>query len=99
MGHRTRAIDQHTDLTSGLAGELGQLPRELVRDQAIGGDVAPEKAFERADLARLQPMGIAEDADGLALPLAVDPKGNLRNAATATQPICDPHGDPASSRC
>jgi hypothetical protein len=68
MRHRPGPIDQHADLAPDFASELGQLPRELVRDQAIGGDVAPEEAFERADLARLQPMGIAEDTDGRALP-------------------------------
>lgn len=86
MGHGARAVDQHADLAAGLAGQLGQLPGEFLGDQAIGGNVPPEEAFELSNLARLQPMGIAEDTDGLTLPSAVDPKGNLRNAATATQP-------------
>jgi CTP:molybdopterin cytidylyltransferase MocA len=60
------------------------VPGEFVGDQAVGRDVPPEEALEGSDLAGLQAMGIAEDADGLALPLAVDVR-NLRNAAAATQ--------------
>jgi hypothetical protein len=41
-----------------------ELARELVGDQAIRGEVAAVEALEGADLARLQALGVAEDADG-----------------------------------
>jgi len=62
------------------------MSREFLGDQAVGRDLPPEEAFELSDLAGLQAMGIAEDADGFTLPWAVDPVGNLRKAAAATQP-------------
>jgi hypothetical protein len=86
VGHGAGAVDQHADLPPCLSRQLGELPRKFLGDQAIGGNLPPEEAFELSDLARLQPMGIAEDADGPTLPSAVDPQGNLRNAAAATQP-------------
>jgi hypothetical protein len=59
---------------------------EFVGDQAVGRDVPPEEALKPSDLAGLQPMGIAEDADGFTLPWAMDSQRNLRNGAAATQP-------------
>ena len=97
MGDGAGPIDQHADLAPGLAGQLREVPREFLGDQAIGGNLTPEEALELADLAGLQPMGVSEDADGLALPSAVDVKGNLRNAASATQPSSrTPTGNPSS---
>jgi len=42
VGDGAGAVDQHPDLAADLGGQLGQLSRELVGDQAVGGDVAPE---------------------------------------------------------
>jgi hypothetical protein len=86
MGDGSAPIDQYADLAPGLSGQLREMPGEFVGDQAVGRDVPPEEALEASDLAGLQPMGIAEDADGLTLSSAVDSPGNLRNAAAATQP-------------
>ena len=71
VGDGAGPIDQHADLAPGLAGQLGEVPREFLGDQAIGRNLPPEEAFELSDLAGLQPMGVSEDADGLALPSAV----------------------------
>ena len=58
------AIDQDADLSPDLPADLGQLPRELLREQRIGGDAAPGEALEPANLAGLEAVRIAEDLDG-----------------------------------
>ena len=58
------AIDQDTDLPPDLPADLGQLPRELLRQQSIGGNAAPEEALELANLTGLEAVRPAEDLDG-----------------------------------
>ena len=59
--HVAAPVDQHADLPPGVPTDLGQLPRELLRQQGVGGDAAPEEALEPANLVRLEPAGVAED--------------------------------------
>jgi hypothetical protein len=68
VGDGSAPVDQHADLAPGLTGQLREVPRELVGDQAIRRDLPPEETLEPSDLVGLQPMGISEDADGLTLP-------------------------------
>jgi len=64
VGHGAAAIEQHADLTAEVVRELGQLARELVGEEAVGGESAPVEALEGMDLAGLEALGIAEDLDG-----------------------------------
>jgi hypothetical protein len=65
VGDAAAAIDQHTDLATGLGREGRQMPCELVGDQALGRHPAPREALELADLASFEAVGIAEDLDGV----------------------------------
>jgi hypothetical protein len=65
--HGSAAVDEHAHLTAGLAGQAGELARKLLGDQAFRGQMASREAFELADLAGLEPVGVPEDADGIAL--------------------------------
>ena len=58
------AIDQDADLSANLPADLGQPPREFLREQRIGGDAAPGEALEPANLAGFEAVRIAEDLDG-----------------------------------
>jgi hypothetical protein len=60
-------IHQHAHRPPDVVTQLRELAGELVGDQAIRGKVAAVEALERADLARLQALGVAEDADGVRL--------------------------------
>src|SRR5690606_4659350 len=44
--------------------QLGELAGELVGEQSIGREVAAVEALERTDLAGLEALGMAENADG-----------------------------------
>jgi len=63
MRHVSASVDEDADLPADLVRELGQLAGELVGDEAVGGEAAPVEALERANLARLEALGVAEDAD------------------------------------
>ena len=56
-------IDQDADLSPDLPADRGQLPRELLRQQLIGGDTTPEEALDLANLVGLEAVRIAEDLD------------------------------------
>jgi hypothetical protein len=58
------AVDQHADLSPDLPADLGQLSRELLGQQLIGGHPAPEEALELANLAGLEAVRIAKYLDG-----------------------------------
>jgi len=62
--HGPAPIHQHADRPPHVGAQRRELAGELVRDQAIGGEVAAVEALERADLARLEALGVAENADG-----------------------------------
>ena len=86
------AIDQHADLAPDLTADLGQLPRELLREQPVGGNAAPEEALELANLTGLEAVRLAKDLDGWLLTAgpynpfrpsvsSMDvPQGSVRNA-------------------
>ena len=61
------AIEQHPYLASNLVADFGQVPRELLRDQAIGRHPTPEEALELPSLAGLEAVRITEDFDGKCL--------------------------------
>jgi hypothetical protein len=61
---RALAIQQHADLAAEIVRELGELARELVREEAVGGKAAPVEALERVDLGGLETLGVSEDLDG-----------------------------------
>jgi hypothetical protein len=54
------AVDQDADLTSDLAACFRQLSRQLLRQQLVGGDAAPEKALQLTNLACLEAVRITE---------------------------------------
>jgi hypothetical protein len=64
VGDVTAPIDEHTHLATGLVGETGQVPRELLGDEPLRGEASPTQAFELADLAGLEALRVSEDADG-----------------------------------
>jgi hypothetical protein len=66
--HRTAPVHEHADRPADVAADLGELAGELVGDQAVGRKVAAVEALERADLAGLEALGVAEDADVSGLP-------------------------------
>jgi hypothetical protein len=57
------AVDEHADLAAGLARELGQLAREVVGDEALGGQAAAREALDALDLIGFESRGLAGDAD------------------------------------
>ena len=63
MGDGAEPIDQHADLTADLTRELGQLAGQLLAQEAFGREPAAAEALEPLQLARLQAMGVAFDAD------------------------------------
>ncbi|HTY19082.1 MAG TPA: hypothetical protein VMH82_15235 [Myxococcota bacterium] len=63
MRHGAASVHEHADLSPDLVRQLGQLAGELVGDEAVGGEAAPIEALDRADLARFEALGVAEDAD------------------------------------
>ena len=67
VGHGAPPVDQHPHLTPGLARQAGELARELLGEEAFRWQVASREAFELADLAGLEPVGVPEYADGAAL--------------------------------
>jgi hypothetical protein len=63
VGDVSPAVDEHADLAPDVPADLGELAGELVGDEAIGPQAASVEALDGADLAGLQPMGVAEDLD------------------------------------
>jgi hypothetical protein len=68
MGDVPSPVDQNTHLAADLPTDLGELTGELVREQTIRRQAALVQTLDRADLAGLQAMGIAEDLDTRWLP-------------------------------
>jgi hypothetical protein len=66
--HRSASVDEDADRPADVVAQLRELPGELVGDEAIGRQVAAVEALEGADLARLEALGVAEDADGCGSP-------------------------------
>ncbi len=62
-----RPVDEHADLTTDLARELGQLARQLVRDEAVCAEAPPEQALKGLDLAGFEAVGIAVNLDEVLL--------------------------------
>ena len=93
------AIDQDADLPPDLPADLGQLPREFLRQQPIGGNAAPEEARELANLTGLEAVRPAEDLDGRLLTAGASiahartdgtPRAPRRSAPS---PLADKGGD------
>jgi hypothetical protein len=63
VGHGTPSVHEDTHLSPDLLGELRQLAGELVGEQAIGREATAVEALQGADLARLESLRVAEDAD------------------------------------
>ncbi len=59
----TAAIDENADLPSDLPTELGQLAGEVLRQQLIGANTAPEQALKPTYLEGLEAVRVAEDVD------------------------------------
>ncbi len=57
------AVDQHAHFATDLMGDLGQLAREFLGDEATCGKPAPVEALEGTDLAGLQALRVAGDLD------------------------------------
>lgn len=57
------SIQEYTDLTSNLPGDLGQRAGELVCDDAVRFEASATESFEGLDLARLEAAGVAVDLD------------------------------------
>ena len=55
------AVDQDADLSPDLPADLRQLPGQLLCEQLIGRDAAPEEPIEPADLAGFEAVRVAED--------------------------------------
>ena len=74
-----RAQDSH--LAPDLLADLGQLARQLACHQPVRGQTPAAEAFQSLDLARLEPVGVAEDADLLS-------SDGKREARTDTPTAC-----------
>ena len=59
--HVALAVEQHADLTVRLPGDLGEVARQLGRDDLSGVDAAAVGAAECVQLALLQPERVAVD--------------------------------------
>ena len=55
------AVEEHANLAVGLARDLGQVARELGRDNRAGVDAAAVGAAEGVELGGLEAEGVAED--------------------------------------
>ncbi len=86
------AIDQNADLPPDLPADLGQLPREFLRQQPIGGNAAPEEARELANLTGLEAVRLAEDLDGRLLTAGASIDGFTREPTVHLARLVDlPH--------
>jgi len=63
VGDGPAAIHQRAHLAARLEREGRQLARELLREQALRRQVAPLQTLELPDLAGLEAVCVAEDAD------------------------------------
>ena len=59
--HVALAVEEHADLPVRLAGDLGEVARQLGRDDLAGVDAAAVGAAQRVQLARLEAEGVAVD--------------------------------------
>jgi hypothetical protein len=64
------AVDQKPDLTFDFAGELGEVTRQLLGDDALGREATPIQMFETPELPRLQTRDKAMDTRGTHLPFS-----------------------------
>ena len=55
------AVEQHADLAADLAGDLGEVARQLGRDHLVGVDAPPVGAAQGVELGGLEAEGVAED--------------------------------------
>ena len=62
-----RPVEKHPHLPSDLPRQLGQLPGELVRDEAVCVESSPDQALEGLDLAGFEAVGIAVNLDEVLL--------------------------------
>jgi len=60
---RASTVDQDSDLPPGVMADLGQLPRELMREELVGRHASPEQTFELANLAGSEAAGVTKDLD------------------------------------
>ena len=86
------AVEEHADLTTDLVADLGELPGELLGDEPVRGDPAPEQALELAGLARLEAVRVAEDFDGKCLQSGrcaarISPTSTNQPGFATTQPV------------
>ena len=58
---RPVAADQDPNLAFEFAGEFGEVPRQLLRDDALGGKATTIEVFQLSDLSWLQSREIAMD--------------------------------------
>jgi hypothetical protein len=56
-------VDEHAHLAADLMGDLGQLAREFLGDEATCGKSAPVEALESTDLAGFEALRVAGDLD------------------------------------
>jgi len=63
VGDPAATIHENPDLPSGFRCKGGQMPRELLGQEAFRRNPTPRKALELADLAGFQTVGVAEDLD------------------------------------
>ena len=87
------AIDQDPDLPPDLPADLGQLPREFLRQQPIGGNAAPEEALELANLTGLEAVRSAEDLDRRLLTAGASTDASTREPTVhLVRLVARPHG-------
>jgi hypothetical protein len=65
--HVSAAIHEHADHPAGLAAQCRQQASELLSDQALGRQAPVAESFELANMARLEPVAVAEDLDQMRL--------------------------------
>ena len=61
------AIHENADQSAGVSSQCRQLTSELLGDQALGRQTPLAQQLKLTDLARLEPIGIAEDRDRMRL--------------------------------
>jgi hypothetical protein len=91
VGDLAAAVDEHADLAADLAAHLGELARELVADEPVGGQAAAEQSVESFGLTGLQAVRVPVDLDGwspacLQRPVAPSPLRRVGRRRTARAP-------------
>jgi hypothetical protein len=64
VGHFAAAIDENSDLAADLETDLRELASDLVADDALDRNAAPDESFQPAYLTGLETAGVAVDVDG-----------------------------------